>query len=158
MKGFNNTLLFVLFLALLGGVYYLGYISNRQREINVENVVRIDIIDTLRLTTNITFKEEKFVEFMPYVIKDTFRVNDTLYVNIPRTQKEYADSSYRVWVSGYKPALDSIEIYQRNTYVEKHIVRERNWFLGAGVGVSLGQHGLQPTLQVGFYRAIRLKK
>ena len=39
--------------------------------------------------------------------------NDTVWVNLPRTQKRYEDSTYTAWVSGYEARLDSIHVYRR---------------------------------------------
>lgn len=50
--------------------------------------------------------------FIPYLVTDTIRQNDTLLVEVPVEQKRYDDSLYTAWVSGYQPALDSIQLHQ----------------------------------------------
>jgi hypothetical protein len=50
--------------------------------------------------------------FIPYLVTDTIRQNDTLMVEVPVEQKRYDDSLYTAWVSGYQPALDSIRLHQ----------------------------------------------
>lgn len=67
---------------------------------------------------------------------------DSALVQIPITQKEYADSSYRAWVSGYMASLDSIEIYNRTVLVTEKVTEtitkqaRRKW--GFTVGPTLG--------------------
>lgn len=62
-------------------------------------------------------------------------------IALPREQKEYGDTTYHAWVSGYQPQLDSINIYNR---VEYHTVTIREtrrpspWGLGVQVGLGLG--------------------
>lgn len=50
---------------------------------------------------------------------------DSVRVIVPQEQKEYQGDGYRAWVSGYRPALDSIEI-------ERMVLREkaRRWSVG----------------------------
>ena len=50
--------------------------------------------------------------FIPYLVTDTIRQNDTLLVEVPVEQKRYDDSLYTAWVSGYQPQLDSIQLHQ----------------------------------------------
>lgn len=50
--------------------------------------------------------------FIPYLVTDTIRQNDTLMVEVPVEQKRYDDSLYTAWVSGYQPQLDSIALHQ----------------------------------------------
>jgi hypothetical protein len=158
----NYTIFLIAFIVCLLFSYYLGYKSNKNMLFNVENTVELIIYDTLSINTNVSFKEEKFIEFMPYVVTDTFRVNDTLFVNIPKTQREYRDSNYVAWVSGYNPRLDSLNIFQKNKIitntvtntVTKNVLKTSNWGFGVGVGISATNNGIYPALNIGFYRRI----
>lgn len=58
------------------------------------------------------------------------RVVDTVYyavgeavLPLPVTQRTYGDSTYRAWVSGIDPTLDSIRVYPR--VVTRTVTRER---------------------------------
>mgnify|MGYP005931201877 CR=1 FL=1 len=72
-------------------------------------------------------------------LTDTMRIGDTV---VQREQAYYEDSLYRAWVSGYRPRLDSIEIYPRTVYqtVTNDIyhtikIKDRHrWGLGLQVG------------------------
>lgn len=76
---------------------------------------------------------------------DTVRVADTL-VALPITQAEYADTACRVWVSGYKPRLDSIHI-AAPVMVEVP-VRKRKWRIVPAAGVGVTPKGIQPFIGV----------
>lgn len=70
-------------------------------------------------------------------------------VVLPITQKVYKDSSYTAWVSGYKPQLDSIEVYNKFTSntVAKPLPK---WSLGVGVGYGYGiqSRSLEPFIGI----------
>lgn len=40
---------------------------------------------------------------------------------LPREAKVYQDSTYRAVVSGYRPSLDTISIYQRTVFVDDFV-------------------------------------
>lgn len=72
-------------------------------------------------------------------LTDTMRIGDTV---VYREQAYYEDSLYRAWVSGYRPKLDSIEIYPKTvTYTITndiyHTIKvkdKRRWGLGLQAG------------------------
>lgn len=77
-------------------------------------------------------------------LKDTIRIGDTV---VYREQAYYEDSLYRVWVSGYRPRLDSLQIFPRTVYqtvtndtYHTIIPKKKRWGLGlqAGYGYSGG--------------------
>lgn len=76
--------------------------------------------------------------------------NDSVYIDIPITQKTYSDSTYTAWVSGYDVTLDSIRVYRREevvTITEKQ--PPKRWHLGLTAGYGLGTAGLQPYIGIG---------
>lgn len=82
------------------------------------------------------------------VAGDTIRRNDTLFVQVEREQREYSDTTFRAWVSGYEPRLDSIEVYNRT--IVREVVRDSSpWSLGVTAGVGAGRDGLTPFVGVG---------
>ena len=75
---------------------------------------------------------------------DTIHIGDTI---VMREQAYYEDSLYRAWVSGYRPRLDSIEVYPKTVYQEVtndiyHTIvpKKKRWGLGlqAGYGYPNG--------------------
>lgn len=77
-------------------------------------------------------------------LKDTIHIGDTI---VNREQACYEDSLYRAWVSGYRPRLDSIEVYPRtvfrtvtNDIYHTIVPKKKRWGLGvqAGYGYPSG--------------------
>jgi len=83
---------------------------------------------------------------VPVPVRDT----DTVFVQIPREQLEWTDSLATVWVSGYRPAVDSVRHYTATQIIT---VTERTpaprWALGIQAGVGAGRAGLTPFVGVG---------
>ena len=91
--------------------------------------------------------------FIDYKV-DTF--NKVVEVEIPIEQKVYKqDSLYTAYVSGYKPQLDSINIYRRtitNTItVNNKIVKKKHIGLGinGGIGYGMISKKIEPFVGVG---------
>ena len=102
-------------------------------------IKKVEIIDTLRL---------------PVPITDTLMLHDTILVYLPIEQRQYSDPRYTAWVSGYRPQLDSIHIYQRTEYITKEnkmVTKPKRWGIGlqAGYGVSLHNGQLFPAPYIG---------
>lgn len=71
-------------------------------------------------------------------LTDTMRIGDTV---VYREQAYYEDSLYRVWVSGYRPRLDSLQIFPRTVYrtvtndiYHTIVPKKKRWGLGLQVG------------------------
>jgi len=83
---------------------------------------------------------------VPVPVRDT----DTVFVQLPREQLEWTDSLATVWVSGYRPAVDSVRHYTATQIIT---VTERTpaprWALGIQAGVGAGRAGLTPYVGVG---------
>ena len=131
-------------------------------------VVRDTIRDTIREPQ--PPKPAKIAELrdsLAIVLGDSLRVallaqlldslNDAPAVVVPREQAEIRDSLYTAWVSGYQPALDSIEIYQQTVTITKTLPAPR-WSLGIQGGVGITPAGFQPYLGVGISYRIPMGK
>lgn len=100
---------------------------------------KLAVTDTLRL---------------PVLTRDTLMLHDTVLVHLPIEQRQYGDPRYTAWVSGYRPHLDSIHIYQRTEYITKEIkmvTKPKRWGIGlqAGYGVSLHKGQVFPAPYIG---------
>lgn len=120
---------------------------------------------TIRHTDTIVVEKPRVVDStviltkvvrVPIYRTDTLALTDTVEVALPITQKVYADSTYKAWVSGYNPSLDSIEVY-RQTIIHKVQTRHSRWSIGAHAGVGVTPKGVQPYIGIGVsYRLFEL--
>ena len=85
---------------------------------------------------------------------------DSIEIPIPIEQKRYEDSLYTAWVSGFRPALDSIRLHQPEiiTTITETIVKKAPRFsvgLSVGPGISIDKdHHM--GIYVGFTANYRL--
>lgn len=89
--------------------------------------------------------------------RDTIR--DSIEVPIPIVQKRYEDSLYTAWVSGYEPALDSIDLRLPTITetVTKTVVKPSPLItFGVQVGGGYGVFNRQPDVYVGVGGQINL--
>lgn len=136
----------ILIIALLAGAFAAGILTGRGR--NTPDIV--EIRDTL------TFHDTLFIDrpvpvYVTQIRTDTVRLalvdsshttltRDSATVAVPITRKVYEDSTYRAVISGYKPNLDSLWIY--NTIREITVTRTvkkppRHWGFAVTAGPSL---------------------
>ena len=54
---------------------------------------------------------------MLIAVRDTLMLRDTLFVMVDREQRHYRGDDYEAWVSGYRPALDSIWVFPETRYI-----------------------------------------
>lgn len=76
---------------------------------------------------------------------------DSLFLALERTQAHYGDSLYDVWVSGYRPALDSIKLYVPQTIITQTIKESVpcKWGVGVQMGAGFSSSGIVPYVGVG---------
>lgn len=78
---------------------------------------------------------------------------DSALAVVPITQKVYADSTYKAWVSGYNPKLDSIQVYRQTIVTTKTetVVKKRRIGIGvqAGYGYGFRYGGIEPYVGLG---------
>ena len=91
------------------------------------------------------------------VIHDTLCKTDTVEVTLPYVQKQYKDSSYSAWISGYEPSLDSIRVFPKTTIIRESKVarqKDRRWGVFGGVGIGVSDR-ITPCVGVGIgYRIL----
>lgn len=97
-------------------------------ETKVKTVVKVD---TLLISPPLA-------PLLVFRLTDTMRIGDTV---VYREQAYYEDSLYRAWVSGYRPRLDSLQIFPRTVYQTVtndvyHTIasKKKRWGLGLQVG------------------------
>lgn len=75
-----------------------------------------------------------------FQLTDTIRIGDTV---VYREQAYYEDSLYRAWVSGYRPRLDSLQIFPRTVYQTVtndvyHTIMPKKKRFGLGLQIGYG--------------------
>ena len=150
---------FLALLLLAPASFLIGELRGGQRALENAEAVR----DTMYTFMTDTIFQDRPVyvdrvqvrtEYIP--VTDTIRIRDTLVVEVPVEQLVYRDSLYRAWVSGYRPSLDSIQIFQQTKIVEvTRTVQERpkHWGVGLTAGYGLSFDGsaarASPQLSLG---------
>ena len=119
-----------------------------------EKVVEVIKTDTLYVEKPV-FYETRVVDTMVVTVTEWEVVHDTAFVSLPREEVEYRDTSYRAVVSGFRPRLEELEIYQKERVVtiqtEKVVTvpDRRRWGVGVQAGYGITPAGFQPYLGVG---------
>lgn len=141
--------IFTVFLFLLIGIVIGSQFFPRRQNIEKKTIVT----DTLTITKTDTIRYDRPV---PYYVRsvDTLFERDTILI---REQKNYSDTTYTAWISGYQPELDSIEVYPKavtkliNTEVTRTIVKKPHWTISAGVGIGYtGRIKPYAGIQIGY--------
>lgn len=74
---------------------------------------------------------------------------DSVAVEVPITQKYYADSVYEAWVSGFAQNLDSIRVYARTETITVREYKPPNrWHIGPTVGIGYTPRGIEPFVGI----------
>lgn len=98
-------------------------------ETKIKTVVKVDTL----------FISPPMAPLLTIRLMDTMHIGDTV---VHREQAYYEDSLYRAWVSGYRPRLDSLQIFPRTVYQTTtndiyHTIKvrdKRRWGLGLQAG------------------------
>lgn len=95
----------------------------------------------------------------PYIVtlSDTIHVKDTILI---KETKEYKDSSYYIRISGYSPNLEEIQVFNKDVFTTKEIIRkeikkENKWGVGITAGYGMSSAGFSPAIVVGISYMIR---
>ena len=111
---------------LVAMVFLLGwYVGKRMERAKFPDIT--ERIDTMVVTETIVRDSLIPVEVIKWktvpeylAVHDTTYLTDSILVDVPIEKRIYKeDSLYYAEVSGFKPSLDSLEIYKKTVYVEK---------------------------------------
>ena len=122
----------------------------------VSDTVKVTIIDTMRIVCPVV-RDSVVVRYITErlpVKRDSVQIGctDSVDVEIPITQKRYADSTYTAWVSGFHPSLDSIHIYPQHEVITiTNTIRQKpkRWSVGLNAGYGITPKGFQPYVGIG---------
>lgn len=155
MKALTSILLIACcIVSFLGGYDYASKHCYNVRTVTdtiIERETITAIPDTVFRTVALGEKTVKVV------VHDTLCKTDTVTISLPFVQKQYKDSSYSAWISGYEPSLDSIRVFSKTTIIrESKVVRQkdRRWGVFGGVGIGVSDR-ITPCVGVGIgYRIL----
>ena len=155
MKALTSILLIACcIISFLGGYDYASKHCYNVRTVTdtiIERDTITSIPDTVYRTVALGEKTVKVV------VHDTLCKTDTVTISLPFVQKQYKDSSYSAWISGYEPSLDSIRVFPKTTIIrESKVVRQkdRRWGVFGGVGIGVSDR-ITPCVGVGIgYRIL----
>lgn len=160
MKKLPIILIVVASLLLLASAFWLGRQTASRSSPDIETIeVRDTVIDTIPYLQPIPVDSTVLrYSTVKLPVKDTIYVKgaetvriDSVAVEIPITQKEYKDSTYQAWVSGYNANLDSIYVFPKTITITNRIRdAPKRWGLGVQVGVGYNwSHKVQPYIGIG---------
>ena len=149
----KNALIITLIIALILASYFVGRRTPTEVEIIKRDTITITNIDTIRIT-KVREVEKKIIDTILVQVKDTIILNDTTFIQLPREQKIYTGENYKAWVSGYRPKLDSLNIYQKTIIKEVTNTVEKKWGIGVMGGYGVTKEGLSPYIGIGLYYKI----
>ena len=155
MKALTSILLIACcIISFLGGYDYASkhcYNVSTVTDTILERDTIISVPDTVYRTVALAEKTVKVV------VHDTLCKTDTVTISLPFVQKQYKDSSYSAWISGYEPSLDSIRVFPKTTIIrESKVVRQkdRRWGVYGCVGIGVSDR-ITPCVGVGIgYRIL----
>ena len=135
-----RTLPYILICLLLGVLVWMKCSPHEQatEEVRTETKIKT-VVKVCTLSVS-----PPMAPLLTLKLTDTIHIGDTV---VPREQAYYEDSLYRAWVSGYRPRLDSLQIFPRTVYQTVtndiyHTVtpKKKRWGLGlqAGYGYPCG--------------------
>ena len=105
-----------------------------------EVVIETHTTDTITIVRTDTIRE-RIPHFISEMVLDTIFVEKVPenVLKLPITQKYYNTDSYQAWVSGYKPNLDSINVFNKvvertvNHTIDRVVYpKSIDWYLNAG--------------------------
>ena len=103
------------------------------------------VIETYTTDTITIVRIDTFIEHFPHFISE--KIVDTVFIEkvpenglkLPITQRYYNTDSYQAWVSGYRPNLDSINVFNKvvertvNHTIDRVVYpKSIDWYLNAG--------------------------
>ena len=156
MDNHRNVLILALILA-VGGFFLLGWECARSRyesALNRADTVFVDkwLRDTIYMQKDSVIIRHH-VAYLPVhdttTIRDTLHTVDSVLVDVPISEKNYASENYRATIRGYQAELVDIWVRQRETIVKVPYRKLWSVTLGPQVGYGFTPQGWQPYAGAG---------
>ncbi len=127
-----------------------------------EEMVKIHI-DTLIIRDTVNIEKPVYITkvvldsiLVSVPVVDTLLQTDTIYITLPVEQKYYKDDNYEAWVSGYRPELDSLNIFNSSTQINTmyEIQRKKSSRLSIGLQIGYGIYTYNNIIETGPYLGV----
>ena len=119
-----------------------------------EESIRTDTITIIKRDTITIIKPQPVIQYRDRIIRDTLYSIDSIPVpiNVPIEVKIYQDSNYKAIISGYRPQLDSISIFNKNQIhtINKITYKTQQWNISPAIGFGYGLYHKRVDMYVGF--------
>lgn len=119
-----------------------------------EESIRTDTITIIKRDTITIIKPQPVIQYRDRIIRDTLYSIDSIPVpiNVPIEVKIYQDSNYKAIISGYRPQLDSISIFNKNQIhtINKITYKTKKWNISPAIGFGYGLYHKRVDMYVGF--------
>ena len=116
----------------------------------------VPTVDTLVIRDTVTVSEPISVtrwrvDSIAFPVRDTVRVQDTLFVYLERERGRWKDEYCEVFASGVQPSVDSVRHFISERVILKTVpVKDRSrWGIGVQAGYGASRQGLSPYIGVG---------
>lgn len=94
------------------------------------------------------------IRVLPQKVDSGAANSSPVQVELPRQRLEYKTDQYRAVVSGYRPALDEMELYPQTKVVTETVTKIKEvrprWVLSAGVGGGYDGDRVRPHIGLTF--------
>ena len=159
----KRTLLFLIAGFLSGLLCYYGC-DNIQHDTGPRDTLHTIVVDTITVhaptptaTDTLRHVSIRIPAAAPLEKPDTSAcVSDSLEVRLPVVQRVYEDTTFRAYISGIEPQLDSLTLFRKTEYFSPAPDRtpatsagRKRWHLGLSCGVGLSAGGPAPYIGIG---------
>ena len=119
----------------------------QHKQVCVEDIVKEVQVIKEKVVRDTIFSEKPVYINKQIVRTDTVQLydikHDSVNVELPYIRKEYQDSTYKAWVSGFQDVnLDSIEVYQKTKTIQinntNYITKYKNRPFSVGIQTGYG--------------------
>ena len=138
---------YIVILLLIVISFFAGKRFSTERIITKTDTLTVVLIDTIKIIKP-KYITEKVIDSIPF--HETLQIRDTIW--LPKTQKIYKDTSYQAWVSGYKPNLDSIKVFNKtitNTITKTLKEAPKRFGIGVSSGMTFINGKFTPYIGIG---------
>ena len=150
----KNVVIAVIALALIAAAFLLGRRSVKPEIVKIHRTDTVVVRDTVRetvLVPKVRYLTRVDTVLLP-VPGDTVEVP----VLVPISRKVYEGEDYRAVVSGFRAALDTLDIFRKTQTVTNTVVQRvevpgkpKRWGIGVSAGYALTPQGVKPYIGAG---------